>query len=95
MYAQIKSLVFGAVPTGWDATQILIGYAVFLIVLLAFRRPIRTWWAVLPVGIIGLAIEVADMALLGQGLATAVRDLVLFAILPLVTVTIYRMGWAK
>lgn len=95
MYAQIKSLIYGAIPTDWDAAQIIVGYIVFLITLLVFRQSIKAWWAFLPVLIVGLVIEIADMVFLGQDIATAARDLILFIILPLVTVFAYRMGWAK
>lgn len=95
MYAHFKSLVFGMVPTGWDAAQILLGFAVFLITLVVFRRSVRTWWAFWPVLIVGLAVEAADMALLGQDPARAVRDVVLFALLPLLTTFVFRLGWVK
>ncbi|MGC2856430.1 hypothetical protein ACM64Y_13230 [Novispirillum sp. DQ9] len=95
MYAQIKSLVFGAVPTDWDAVQILVGFVVFLITLLVFRQSIKAWWGFLPVLIIGVVIEVADMVFLGQGILTAARDLILFTLLPLTVVFVSRQGWVK
>ncbi|KJS35696.1 MAG: hypothetical protein VR70_15505 [Rhodospirillaceae bacterium BRH_c57] len=95
MYAQIKSILYGAIPTDWDAAQIIVGYIVLLITLLVFRQSIKAWWAFLPVLIVGLLIEIADMVLLGQAIGTAARDLVLFTILPLVTVFAFRMGWTK
>lgn len=95
MYAQIKSLVFGAIPTDWDAVQILVGFVVFLMTLLVFRQSIKAWWGVLPVVIVAVAIEIADMVFLGQGILTAARDLILFCLLPLVMVFISRQGWIK
>lgn len=95
MYSSIKGVFWGAIPAGGDATEILLGYAVFLIALLIFRRPIANWWAALPVVILGAVIALLDVVALGQGIGPAVRDLVLFCLLPVLTVLIYRMGWAK
>jgi hypothetical protein len=95
MYAQLKSLIYGAIPTDWDAAQIIVGFIVLMITLLVFRQSIKSWWAFLPVLIAGIVIEIADMVFLGQGIATAARDLILFTILPLITVLVYKMAWAK
>jgi len=94
MYSDIKGTVFAAVPFGTDATHILLGYALFLITLVVFRRPLRSWPAVIPVLLVGAGMEVADL-IRGQYWGQAAWDFVLFCLLPLVTVGIYRMGWAK
>lgn len=95
MYATLKGVLWGAVPAGGDATEIVLGYSVFLITLLVFRRPLRTWWAALPTLIVGGLIGLLDVLVLGQGVGGALRDGVLFGLLPLVTVVVYRMGWAR
>lgn len=95
MYSTIKGAIWGAIPAGGDATEILLGFVVFLIALLVFRRPIASWWSALPVVILGALIALLDVVALGQGAGSAIRDLVLFSLLPVVTVLIYRMGWAK
>ena len=95
MYASFKATLWGAVPATGDATEILLGFAVFLITLLIFRRPIAKWWAALPVVIVGALIALLDVLVLGQSVGAAVMDLILFSLLPVVTVLIYRMGWAK
>lgn len=95
MYAQIKGAIWGAVPFDTDATQIVIGWLIFIIVITGFRRTIKRWSAVLPVVVIGLVIEVADMMLLGQSFANLARDLLLFVMLPVLTTFVFRIGWAK
>lgn len=95
MYADIKGAIWGAVPFDGDATQILIGWTIYMIAILGFRRTIKRWSAPLPVLVLGLAIEIADMVLLGQSFAWSARDLLLFSLLPVLTTFFYRIGWAK
>jgi hypothetical protein len=95
MYASVKGLIWGSVPAGGDATEILLGYGVFLITLLVFRRPSTSWWAALPTVILGAAIALLDVVALGQGAGPALRDLVLFALLPVAATLIRRMGWTR
>lgn len=95
MYASFKATVWGAVPAGGDATEILLGFTVFLIALLVFRRPLKAWSAIVPVAVVGGLVALLDVLALGQGGLAALRDLLLFLLLPLVLVLAARMNWLK
>jgi hypothetical protein len=95
MYASFKSSVWGALPLGGDATEILLGFVVFLLTLMVFRRPLNSWWAALPTVICALTIALLDILVLGQGLGWTLRDAALFSVIPVVMTLIYRMSWAK
>lgn len=95
MYYQIKGAIFGAVPFDSDATHVLLGFLVYLVAVLLFRRSVKDWWSVLPVVILSVIMEVVDMIAANQSVAGAAEDFVLFVLLPLITTLVFRMGWAK
>lgn len=95
MYYSFKNAVWGSIPLGGDATEMLLGFVVFLLTLLVFRRSLNSWWAALPTVICALIIALLDILVLGQGLGGALRDAALFALVPAGMTLIYRMGWAK
>jgi hypothetical protein len=80
---------------GGDATEFVLGFVIFLLTLLVFRRPLNSWWAALPTVICALMIALLDILVLGQGAWWALRDAALFSLTPVVMTLIYRMGWAK
>jgi hypothetical protein len=95
MYSTFKSTLWGAIPLGGDATELLLGFAVFLLTLLVFRRPMSSWWAALPTVICALVIALLDVIALGQGVSGALFDALLFSSVAVIMTLIYRMGWAK
>ncbi len=95
MYSTFKSTIWGAIPLGSDATEIVLGFAVFLITLLFFRRPLASWWAALPTLACALLIALLDGLVLGQGMAAALVDAMLFSLVAVIMTLIYRMSWAK
>lgn len=95
MYLSVKHSVFNAVPFGNDFTHMLAGFLILLITVIVFRQPMGKWSTLLPVGLIALAMELADVLVYGQNASDAARDFVTFCLVPAILVLAFRQGWAK
>lgn len=73
----------------------LVGMTVLLITAIVFRQPVGKWSTLLPVALIALAMELADVLVYGQVAGAAARDFVTVCLVPAALVLAFRQGWAK
>ena len=95
MYAEIRSWVYGSVPAGAQATDVFIGWAVYILAITVARRPMKSWWSAIIVVIVGLLIAIADMLFAKAGFKQAAREWVFFCVLPVLTTLVARLGWLR
>jgi hypothetical protein len=60
-YQLLKLHFLQAVPLAKDAVHIYIGFGCLLFALLVLRRPLRSWWALLPGFLVALVMELFDL----------------------------------
>ncbi len=96
-YQLFKLRVLDVIPVSKDAAHIYVGMACLLLAVLIFRAPLRSYRALLPGLIAAIAMEVFDLRddLVSVGhfrWAASLKDIVNTNLLPLVLVTIARLG---
>ena len=62
MFLDLKGLVLSLVPLTNDAIHVYIGMTAYLGCCILLRRPLSWWPALLPGAVVGMAIEVVDIA---------------------------------
>ena len=96
-YQDFKLLWLSVLPITKDAIHIYIGFLALLVALIVFRRRITSYWALVPGLVVSLAMEVFDLrddlASVGHfRWSASLRDMVNTNLLPLVLVTVARLG---
>lgn len=94
-YSEIKALILGWVPLSPDATLILFGLVITVLGAMLLRAPLSRLRAVLPALVVGIAMETADVMLLGQPTPVAVVHLALVVLPTLALVLVMRQGWIR
>ncbi len=96
-YQLFKLRILELVPVSKDAAHVYIGMTCLLFALLLLRIPLRSYRALLPAIVVALAMEVFDLRddLTSVGhprWGASLHDIVNTNLLPLVLVTIARLG---
>lgn len=60
-YQLFKLHFLQLVPLAKDAVHIYIGFGCLLLAVLVWRRPLRSWWAVLPGFVVAVGMELFDL----------------------------------
>lgn len=95
MYGDIKLQIFGLFPFNYDATLILLGVVIWLISGLVFRLPMTKLVSIVPIILLGVAMEIADVMFLSQTPARAVSDFAYLVVPVLIVVFFQHQGWAR
>lgn len=95
MYSDFKGLIFNHLPFSHDASLIVVGLMIWLISGLVFRLPMTRLICVVPIIILGVAIEIADVMFLSQSPLRALSDFALLAVPVMVLVFFQHQGWAR
>ena len=96
-YQHFKLEFLSLVPLAKDAVHMYVGFFCLLLGLLVLRRPLRSYWVLLPGLVVSLAMEVLDLrddrAWLGYFRWTAsLEDVVNTNAIPVVLVVLARRG---
>lgn len=96
-YQLFKLRVLDVIPVSKDAAHVYVGIGCLLLALLIFRLPLRSYRALLPGLIAALVMEVFDLRddLVSVGYfrwGASLKDVVNTNLLPLVLVTVARLG---
>lgn len=94
-YQLLKLHILQAVPLAKDAVHIYIGFACLLVALLVLRRPLRSWWALLPGFLVAVGMEIFDLrddyvALGHFRWGASFKDIVNTNVIPLVLVLLAK-----
>ncbi|NVK18991.1 MAG: hypothetical protein HWE30_09870 [Methylocystaceae bacterium] len=95
MYGDIKSQILGLFPFNYDATLILLGVLIWLIGGLVFRLPMTKLVSLVPIIILGVAMEISDVMFLAQAPVRAVSDFAFLVVPVLIVVFFQHQGWAR
>jgi len=95
MYGDIKLQIFGLFPFNYDATLILLGVVIWLISGLVFRLPMTKLVSIVPIILLGVAMEIADVMFLSQAPVRAVSDFAYLVVPVLIVVFFQHQGWAR
>jgi len=96
-YQLFKLRVLDAIPVSKDAAHVYVGMGCLLLALLAFRAPLRSYWALFPGLVVAVTMEVFDLRddLVSVGhfrWDASLKDVVNTNLLPLILVTVARLG---
>lgn len=99
-YQLLKLHVLQAVPLAKDAVHIYIGFGCLLFALLVLRRPLRSWWALLPGLLVAVGMEIFDLrddyASLGHfRWGASFKDIVNANVIPLLLVLLAKWRQIK
>ena len=99
-YPELKHLIVSIVVLAKDAIHIYIGFFCLLASVILLRRPLASYWTLLPGFIVSCAMEVLDIRynyfLKGSAnLAASLHDLVNTNFIPLLLVTLTRWKWLR
>ena len=98
-YQLFKLKLLGFVPVTKDAAHVYIGMTCLLFALLVLRIPLRSFRALIPGIVVALAMEVFDirddLQIGGPRWGASLHDLVNTNLIPLVLVTVSRLGWIR
>jgi len=95
MYGDIKSQILTFFPFSHDATLIILGLMLWLLSGLVFRLPMTRLVCIVPLIIIAVAVEIADVMFLAQAPVRAVSDFAVFVLPVAVIVFFQHQGWAR
>jgi len=90
-YQIFKLAWLSVLPLTKDAIHIYIGFLCFLVALLALRRKLTSFWALLPGFLVSCAMEYFDLRD-GYGLLASAKDVVNTNFIPLLLVLFSRWG---
>jgi hypothetical protein len=96
-YQLFKLRVLEVIPVSKDAAHVYVGMGCLLLALLIFRAPLRSYRALIPGLIAAITMEVFDLrddlASVGHfRWAASLKDIVNTNLLPVVLVTVARLG---
>lgn len=99
-YTHFKDLVVSITHLSKDAIHIYIGFICLLASVVILRRPLTSYWVLLPGVIISCAVEVLDFvdfySFLGHvSWKSSLHDLVNTNLIPVLLVTLARWQWKK
>jgi hypothetical protein len=99
-YQLFKLEFLSRVPLAKDAVHVYVGFVSLLAALLLLRRPLRSFWVLVPGLAVSLAMELLDLrddlAWIGHfRWAASLKDLVNTNAIPLVLVLLARRGWLR
>jgi hypothetical protein len=99
-YQLLKLHFLQVVPLAKDAVHIYIGFGCLLLALLVLRRPLRSWWVLLPGLLVALGMELFDLrddyVSLGRfRWAASLKDIVNTNAIPLVLVLLAKWRQIK
>ncbi|WP_028877877.1 hypothetical protein [Terasakiella pusilla] len=95
MYGDVKAQILNLFPFSYDGTLIALGLFIWLMSGLVFRLPMTKLVSVVPIIILGVAIEIADVMFLGQAPIRAVSDFAILVLPVLIVVFCQHQGWAR
>jgi hypothetical protein len=99
-YQLFKIHFLSLVPLAKDAIHIYIGFACLLLALLVLRRPLRSFWVLVPGLVVSLAMELFDLrddqAWLGRyRFSASLKDVLNTNVIPLILVLLARWRLIK
>ncbi len=99
-YQLFKLEFLSLVPLGRDAVHVYVGFLCLLLGLLLLRRPLGSWWVLLPGLVLAVAMELLDLrddrAWLGHyRWLASLKDLVNTNAIPFVLVFLARRRWLR
>ena len=89
-YQLLKLWLLAALPLTKDAIHVYIGFLCLLVAIVAFRRRLTSYWALLPGLLVSVTMEILDVRD-GYVWTASVKDLINTNLMPFVLVTLARL----